>query len=82
MQLWVEQQARINHVEMMLKAERKHIKKNREDLEAYKVVITERAEAAEKAERKVKDHMHNMRQKYTGKLGLLYHIVCDMSIFS
>lgn len=55
---------------MMLKVEREHIKKNREDLEAYKIMITERAEAAEKVERRVKEHLCNTRLKNIGKSGL------------
>lgn len=49
MQSWIEQQDQINHMELLLNRERKHIKKNHADLEAYKVEITERLDAAEKA---------------------------------
>lgn len=65
MQQWVQQQGRINHTEMLLNAEREHIKKNREDLEAYKVLITRQVDVAEKAECRVKEHLRNMRQKNT-----------------
>lgn len=51
-------------MEVMFLAEREHIKKNREDLEAYyKVVITKKLDASEKAEHRVKEHVRNMRQK-------------------
>lgn len=58
-----------------MKVEREHIKKNHADLEAYKINITEKLEAAEKAERRIKEHLHTMRQKNAGKLescGLLF----------
>lgn len=48
MQQWAEQQGRINYMEMRLKNEREHIKKNREDLDAYKIELLARVDAAEK----------------------------------
>lgn len=48
MQQWAEQQGWINYMEMRLKNEREHIKKNREDLDAYKIELLARVDAAEK----------------------------------
>lgn len=55
--------------------EREHIKKNQEDLKAFKVVMTKQVEVAETAEQGVKEHLHNMRRKNIGKLELSCHVV-------
>lgn len=44
--------------------------------------MTARVDMIEKAERRVKEHLRNMRQNNTSKFELLSHVVSDISIFS
>lgn len=60
--------------EKSLKAEREHIEKNRADLEAYKETCCARVDSAEKAERRVKEHLREYRKRNEGMI-LTYAVI-------
>lgn len=63
MEAWTSYQSHAEYAEAKLKQEQEHLGKHWEDLEAYKVSLTERLATAEKAEARVKEHLRRLVQE-------------------